>query len=103
MSDHSGSSREHPNVYRTVPATTTLASGIGSVVPSPLRNAAFLLFMNADEAAQQTAVFTGDDDEDVTVTVPADGVIELRGNFKTVGALGTGVTCVAGWIKEGTF
>jgi hypothetical protein len=100
MAEHSGAERGAPRVYRTVAASTTLASGVGTV-DAPLRNASFLLFMNPTATAA-TAVFTGPDDEDVTVSVPAQGSIPLDGNFKTVGALGTGVTCVAGWIPLGT-
>jgi hypothetical protein len=88
-------------VYRTVTASTTLASGIGTT-PSPSRNACMLVFTNAN-AAVQTAVFTGDDDEDVTLSLAAlSSSAPLFGNFKTVGALGTNVTCVAGWLKNPT-
>jgi hypothetical protein len=63
-----------------------------------------LVFTCDDNASgSETAVFTGDDDEDVTITIGVDSTYPpLFGNFKTVGALGTNVTCVAGWLKNPT-
>lgn len=87
----------NPTVYRTVTASTDLKTVSGA----PKRCAALLLFTNAD-TAEQTAVFTGPDATNVTVTVPTQSTVQLIGNFSSVGALGTTVTCVAGWIDDGS-
>lgn len=83
------------NVRRNVTAGSLL-----SVSGAPKRRASTLLFMNAN-AAEQTAVFSGDDAVDVTVTVPLQSSIELCGDFETLGALGTDVTVIAGWVDDG--
>lgn len=86
------------NVRRNVTSSTTLTS----VSSAPARRASTLLFMCADEAAEATAIFTGDDGTNVTVTIPASGLVELEGDFETVGTLAAGVTCIAGWVDDGS-
>ncbi len=88
----------YPNVYRTHAASTDLKT----VSKMPKRCACFLSFQNADETAEQTAVFVGPDGADVTVTIPASGSVQIYGDFSATGAFGTGVTCLAGWIDSGT-
>lgn len=85
-----------PNVFRTV---TT--GDLKTVSGAPKRCACFLNFTNTD-AAEQTAVFTGPDGVDVTKTLPPGGDIPYYGDFSTLGATGTGVTVVAGWIDDGS-
>lgn len=93
------------NVRRNVTSGTTLTSVSGA----PARRASTLLFMNAaDDGGEPPvpiaadAVFAGDDGVDVTVTVPAESSLELCGDFETVGTLDTGVTCIAGWVDDGS-
>lgn len=98
MSENSGSSREDPSVYRAVTESTTLTTVSGVTG----RNACMLIFANSTATAA-TAVFTGEDAANATVTVPPESAYPpLRGSFATVGALGTGITCLAGWIDDGT-
>ena len=99
MSTASGSDGwKPPNVWRTVAASTNLTTVSGI----PKRRAAVIIFEN-NNVAVQTAVFTGDDGVNVTVSVPLQSVYPpLYGDFETVGALGATVTCVAGWIDDGS-
>jgi hypothetical protein len=85
------------NVRRNVTAGSLL-----TVSGAPARRASELLFMNADEAAQATAEFAGDDGTTVVVTVPASSTVELCGDFETVGTLAAGITCIAGWVDDGS-
>lgn len=85
------------NVRRNVTSTTTLTSVSGA----PARRASMLLFMN-DGTAAGSAEFTGDDGTTVTVALGIDAYIELCGDFETVGTLSADVTCVAGWVDDGS-
>jgi hypothetical protein len=87
-----------PNVYRTVAASTDLKTVSGA----PQRCAARLLITNAN-AAVQTAIFTGPDAVNVTIAIPTMTTIEIHGVFSTTGAFSDAlVTCVAGWIDDGS-
>ncbi len=88
-----------PTVYRTVAASTNLKTVSGI----PARCACKLIITNAHATAAHTAIFTGPDAVNVTVTVPFMSVVELAGNFSTVGAFSDAlVTCVAGWCDDGS-
>lgn len=104
MSEHSGyDGIRQPNLYRTVTASQDLAAVSGA----PKRNAAMLIFENNDATAGgQTAAFKSgsSDDTGATVSIPVDSVYPpLFGNFAATGAFSdVAVTCVAGWIDDGT-
>lgn len=68
----------------------------------PKRCACFLSFTNSNDTEHETAVFEGPDGVDVTLTVPAQGNVQLFGDFSSTGAFGADVTCVAGWIDDGS-
>lgn len=88
-----------PNIYRTVVASTDLKTVSGA----PKRCAARLIITNAHATTEQTAVFTGPDTTNVTLTVPAMSTVEVTGSFSTTGAFSDAkVTCVAGWIDDGS-
>lgn len=89
-----------PNIYITVPAAQDLTAVSGA----PKRNAAVLIFEN-NNAAVQTAVFRNGSAAGATGTasIPTLSVYPpLFGNFSATGAFGATVTCVAGWIDDGT-
>ena len=88
----------YPNVYRTHAASTDLKAVSGL----PKRCACTLTFTNSHDTDHETAVFEGPDGVDVTLTVPAQGSITLYGDFSATGALGADVTCVAGWVDDGS-
>jgi len=87
----------HPTVYRTVVASTDLKTVSGA----PKRCAARLIFTNVD-AAQQSVVFTGPDGVNVTLVIPIQSTVDIDGSFSTTGAFGANVTCVAGWLDNGS-
>jgi hypothetical protein len=86
------------NVRRTVAASTNLTTIQGL----PPRRASQLAITNANDAAAETAVFDGADGVDVTLTVAALTTVVLDGDFASLGALGTNVTVVVGWVDDGT-
>ncbi len=86
-----------PTLYRTVAASTSLLAVSGA----PKRCAAMLIFTNP-ETSSGTAVFQGPDAVNVTATIPAASTYEVRGNFAALGAFGTNVTCVVGWVDDGS-
>jgi hypothetical protein len=88
----------YPNVYRTHAASTDLKTVSGA----PKRCACFLSFQNSDEATEAIAVFQGPDGTDVTITVPPAGSVQVSGDFSTTGAFGATITCLAGWIDDGS-
>lgn len=85
------------NVRRNVTSSTTLTSVSGA----PARRASTLLFINDGEAAG-SGEFTGDDGTTVTIPLGIDAAIELDGDFETVGTLSSDVTCIAGWVDDGS-
>lgn len=89
----------NPTVYRTVTGSTDLKTVLGGL---PARCAAQVTFTNAHGTNAETAVFTGPDATNVTLTVPAMTAVTLYGNFSTLGALGADITCVVGWIDDGS-
>lgn len=85
------------NVRRNVTAGSLL-----TVSGAPKRRASTLLFMNASETEELTAIFTGDDTAEVTVTVPLGATVELCGDFETLGTIESGITVIAGWVDDGS-
>lgn len=102
MSYHSGwDGVRAPTLFRTVPASQDLTAVAGA----PKRNAAVVVFENNDAAASRTAVAKCgvSTDTGATFTIPFQSVYPaMYGNWNALGALGTTVTCVAGWIDDGT-
>lgn len=89
-----------PTLYISVPAAQDLTAVSGA----PKRNAAVLIFENNNAAVQTAAFRNGSATGTVgTATIPLASVYPaLYGNFAALGALGATVTCLAGWIDDGT-
>jgi hypothetical protein len=94
----SGNPQGTPNVHRTVAGATNLKAVSGV----PNRCAAFVVFTNGHATNAETAVFTGPDGVNVTVTLSAMSMSPPFAEVSTLGTLGADVTCVAGWIDDGS-
>lgn len=89
---------ECPNVWLTVAESTSLVSGITG---APQRCAGSVILSNANVAAQ-TAVLTGANGIDVTITLPIGAVVQVDGEWSALGAFGDTVTAIVGWFDDGS-